>query len=84
MLQENNTKNTSEIILQTNYFTITNFRGYIFPQILCFLIIFAKLNTRKIFLQLKFVKINTRKKSLSGGKDKKDITFEIPHIHSKT
>ena len=53
MLQEDNTKKTSEIILQKNYFKIANFRGYIFSQILCFLIIFAKLNTRKIFLQLK-------------------------------
>ena len=38
----------------------TSFRGYIFSQISRFLAIFTKLNTRKIFLDVKFAKINTR------------------------
>ena len=65
----------------------TNFCGYIFSRFLAIFaklntreifldVKFAKINTREIFLQLKFAKINTREKSLSGREDKKDITFQ--------
>ena len=64
-----------------HYLRSTNFRGYIFPRILRFLAVFAKISTRKILLQLKYAKTNTREKSLSGKEDKKDITFEIPRIY---
>ena len=67
------------------YLRSTNFHGYIFSRISRFLAIFAKLNTREIFLDVKFAKINTREKklSLSGREDKKDITFRIPRIYSQ-
>ena len=73
------------------------FAGTLLHKFRVFLAIFATLNTRnifldvkftktnspKIFLQLKLAKINTREKklSLSGREDKKDITFKIPRIY---
>ena len=92
MLLIDNTALISSVLraLKASYLSNTNFRGYIFSRISCLLAIFAKINTREIFLdvkfpkiniheiflQLKFVKINTREKSLSGREDKKDITFQ--------
>ena len=73
------------------------FPGIFFREFRVFLAIFAKLNTREIFLdvksakiktreiflQLKFAKINTNILSLSDREDKKDIIFKIPCIYFK-
>ena len=86
----------SWVLYRGNYLRSTNFRGYIFSRISHFLAIFAKLNTREVFLNTKFTKINTREiflqlkfakfntreeYILSGREDKKDITFKIPCIY---
>ena len=51
-----------KIIQYIQYLRSTNFRGYIFSRISPFLAIFAKLNTREIFLDVKFAKITTHEK----------------------
>ena len=86
----------SWVLYRDNYFRSTNFRGYIFLRISHFLAIFAKLNTREVFLNTKSAKINTRKiflqlkfakfntceeYILSGREDLKDIIFKIPRIY---
>ena len=80
------------------YHRSTNFCGYIFSQILRFLAIFAKLNTREIFLDVKFAKIDTceffyswksqklipaKKATLSGREDKEENLQNTTYVFPK-